>query len=131
MPGSSVGDSVGVSVGVAVAVGEGVASAPEEVTSITPVSEGCIEQWYGYVPGSSKECEKVWHWLSGPESNRPISEVTVCSTVSLFLQITGASSTISTVPKPVAPSGISTTNPPMATSGGNSQAVGVGDGEGV
>src|SRR5579859_782708 len=59
-------------------------------TTTVPVIDGCTEQWKPYEPDASVEVSSVKLlpcWII-PLSNEPPSAVTVCDTLSLFLNTT-------------------------------------------
>ena len=58
------------------------------MTTIVPDIFGCGVQWYGNVPASLNVNANVSPWAMSPESNIPVSEVTVCATTSWFVQQT-------------------------------------------
>jgi hypothetical protein len=60
-------------------------------TTIVPVMDGWIEQWYGYVPARVKVNGNDAPFPIGGEINAtgaPVSDTTVCEVPSLFVQVT-------------------------------------------
>ena len=68
------------------------------MTVIVPVMlTGWIVQWYGYEPGSVNGIRNSAPGAKLPESNAPVSEVTVCVKAPVFVQQTVLPGGISTV----------------------------------
>src|SRR5437588_8798200 len=57
-------------------------------TTTVPFMKGWIMQWYVKVPGLSNFCWKVAPTATFLESHTPVSSVTVCVTLSLFVHVT-------------------------------------------
>ena len=58
------------------------------MTVIVAIIHGCGAQWYAKSPGLSKVYEKMPPCARSPDSNSPVSELTVCGVPSLFVQQT-------------------------------------------
>jgi len=84
--GAAVGGSVGAAVGAGVGVGRAVV-ATGPITMIVPLIEGWIEQWYPYMPAAPNEIVLFPDAGIGPVSNAPVSDVAVCVSGSLLIQV--------------------------------------------